>query len=548
VGGRQFLAGGFGGLQVLAKNRNPTRRATPRGMITAMKIAELERRVEAFVRTPLASDWRSGPPYPVPAEVDLERTMRVTRQREVVQRRVLGDDELRRCEVLWAFAPESDFVRGRALMGDVMASMTCVANPPERRLFCKTPSYAREFLDAAMPGRMTLIAPADLDEYERALAAQRPRLVLLSGLNTNVPTLLRMSVLARRYGAEECWLGNYAAAAPYRILDEAFERVYWGAGEGYLAAVLGAEGGVAHPPAHRMLGDVDWLTPLRRRVRFQTLHLAVRLGCSQRCAYCAERPFSGGVRAAFSGFEPLLDEALALGVRRVYVIDPDFGRLWSPEVEGRLLRALSERRMSWSCLTSAVTLERHGEEMMAHGLRSAYVGIETLAGDGGAAIRSLMNRRWQRNTETILTRLRERGLLIFGLYILANPGETPEMIWSGIERLKRLVPLAQISTNQPFPGTDEFERAAREGWIFDYHPDSMRYGKMVWAPLGQVIDPEVVESLYVAAHRAVNSLDRPGGFFSRGTLASMSGGFARREHADRGIGIACEKNNGCSTS
>src|SRR5262249_35678672 len=155
----------------------------------------------------------------------------------------------------------------------------------ERRLFSKTPSYAREFLDAAMPGRMRLIAPADLEEYERVLAAQRPRLVLLSGLNVNVPILLQMSVLARRHGAGEVWLGNYAAAPPYRIVDEAFERVYWGAGESYLAAALGAEGRVAHPPAHRMLGDVDWLTPLRRRVRFQTLHLAVRLGCSQRCAY-----------------------------------------------------------------------------------------------------------------------------------------------------------------------------------------------------------------------------------------------------------------------
>lgn len=56
---------------------------------------ELREEIAFFTLDRLRVDWRSGPPYSVPPEVDTERTWRITFQREVIQHRVFSDEQLR---------------------------------------------------------------------------------------------------------------------------------------------------------------------------------------------------------------------------------------------------------------------------------------------------------------------------------------------------------------------------------------------------------------------------------------------------------------------
>jgi hypothetical protein len=516
----------------------------------------LEARLDAFVPERLSVDFRSGPPYPVPPEVDVARTIAMTRERVRVNGHSLSCEQLRdpTTRILFASVPASDFARERRvdgvtyrdLMGDVMGSMTGTANPPALTLQSLSPNYAAEWLAANLPsGRVEFCLPSTMAEFESALQSLRPSLLMLSGLNVNTRALLRMAVLARRLGVREVWLGGDAALAPYAIIDEVFDRVIWGPGEAYLHRVLVSDSSLEfqHPPVRRMLAEVEWLfldgegVPVR--IGFKTLHLALRLGCTQDCVYCAEGLKSSRGRAVpranFEDVRRRLDEARERGIDRVYFVDPDFGRLWSTDLEERVVKYLGKRGFRWSVLTNVKTLERHGDMMADHGLASVYLGIESLAPSHSRTGNRLkaLNRNWQ-DTETTVAqalRMNARGVLTMGLYIIGNPGERSDDISSGVERLREVVPLSQISTNQPFPGTAEFARASAARWIHNYDPDAMRYGHMVWAPDGLATDPHEIERLYVRAHREVNDLWRPGGFFDRQRHRVERRPLARIKHA-----------------
>jgi len=376
-----------------------------------------------------------------------------------------------------------------------------------------------------------------MGDFRNEMVKSVPEVLLLSGLNVNIPCLLDMALFARMLGVKEVWLGGDAALGPYAILDEMFDRVVWGPGEDYLHHQLCGDhlSDHRHPPADRMLAEVRWLirdddgTIVTKS--FQTLHLTLRLGCTQSCDYCAEGiKFDLGRARPPTPFEEakhIIDEAYDMEIRRVYFVDPDFGRLWRANdanaLERQVVEYLAHKEMRWSCLTNVVAMQRNGSFMMDHGLASLYLGIESLApshqgtGKRGRNVLKVLDRSWQDQDETIelVRQLTDKGALVFGLYILFNPGETGEDVWRGIEGLKDLITLSQISTNQPFPGTEEFKKAADEQLIFNLHPHAVRYGQMVWAPHGIVSDPEQVTRMYIDAHRAVNDLTRPGGFFER---------------------------------
>jgi len=213
----------------------------------------VEARLEALVPERLSVDRRLGTPYPIPPEVDVERTSSMTQERVRINRHTLSCDELRdvRTRILFSSVPASDFVRERRvdgvtyrdLMGDVMGSMTGTANPPSLTLHSLSPNYAAEWLAANLPrGRVEFCLPSTMAEFESALQDLRPSLLMLSGLNVNTRALLRMALRARRLGVKEVWLGGDAALAPYAIIDEIFDRVVWGPGEAYLHRVLVSDG------------------------------------------------------------------------------------------------------------------------------------------------------------------------------------------------------------------------------------------------------------------------------------------------------------------
>jgi hypothetical protein len=119
-----------------------------------------------------------------------------------------------------------------------------------------------------------------------------------------------------------------------------------------------------------------------------------------------------------------------------------------------------------------------------------------------------------------------------------DPGRTHEMVWAGkidpqkrirgswgmdrevnimqgVDVLAKHFGISQISCNQPFPSTAEFKKALEKGWLYSVDPEDSRYSYKPWMPGGYYMSPERMVEIYVKAHRRVNRLDRPGGFFDR---------------------------------
>ncbi len=176
---------------------------------------------------------------------------------------------------------------------------------------------------------------------------------------------------------------------------------------------------------------------------------------------------------------------------------------------------MHQKGMKFSILSNVGTLKRNGRWMAKHGLASVYLGIESLAPQSGErdALVSL-GRGWQSQSETgrQISYLASQAVFTYGLYILGNPGVSPEAEALGVELLATLpVPLSQGSTHMPFTGTADYRKAVREGRIHSWDPDDVIYGRKVW-DTGDGISPEDLEGVFIDFHDRINNLWRPGGF------------------------------------
>lgn len=498
----------------------------------------LQARMALFITTNrLQADWYDGPPYLTPPEVDPQRTLSTIFRREVIQHRVFSDAQLRdpATKVLVAFAPDDDFLAetsveladGRVAtwtdsMGDVMGSMTAVANTDERwHLHSVTPPYPLSFLRASVPESRGIeyLVPKTIAEFEEQLKKQRPDVVCLSGLSVNTRTLLEMQRLARLYGAKEVWLGNYAALAPYKILDT-YDRLFSGHGPHYFYhRFVGDDYQQHHPKAEHMIANVKWVVGLDAadepiQANFPTLHIALRLGCDMGCPYCPETSWSSGQLKPFNVDEikAAIDDAERRGIRSVYILDPDFARVWDEALEGEVVRYLGAKGMRWAFIGSIAAVKQHWRTMVDNGLSSYYLGVENLTPHDGDKLRDI-GRPWQSMFDTVrmIHRLDAWGVTAYTTYMLAHPGETVAEERVGVARLAEAVAHSQLSLRLPLEGSNDFATALSRGWIHNFEPRAWRYASLVSAPDGRRMDPMEWRRFYYEAHRTVNAFDRPGG-------------------------------------
>ena len=80
---------------------------------------------------------------------------------------------------------------------------------------------------------------------------------------------------------------------------------------------------------------------------------------------------------------------------------------------------------------------------------------------------------------------KKAGLEIHGYFMLGNPGETPQTVRETIRLARKLNPdTVQFTIAQPFPGTELYEIAKREGQVSDDFSDYRWYGSIKYLPPG----------------------------------------------------------------
>ena len=159
-----------------------------------------------------------------------------------------------------------------------------------------------------------------------------------------------------------------------------------------------------------------------------------------------------------------------LGFKSVSIIDDEF--LWDEKRTCEICAGIKDLGLEWSCLARPDMVSEKAVAAMAKaGCAYVDMGTESFSQDILMDIKKDMRPQDTRRAVELLKKYKIEVELniLFG----ATPKETEETIKYTIREAKRLnVDYVLFSITNPFPGTDFYQAAKKEGWLFygDYIP------------------------------------------------------------------------------
>ncbi len=311
-----------------------------------------------------------------------------------------------------------------------------------------------------------------------------PDLVALTTLSITAP---RAYEIARRYRAQGVPVvlgGVHATLLP----DEAaryVDVVFQGDAEGaWPQLIRDFEAGRLRPRYNGGVSDLRELPLPRRdlyRKRYFVKLLSASRGCRYRCEFCTLWKQEGG-RYRTRPHEEVWHE-LATTERRKLVLFTDENiytdRAWSLA----LFRGMAERGLRQPFAVQASLNIADDEEMLrtlrAGGCVAVLIGFESLSEESLRGMRKGVNLKiGVAHYREKIARLHDQGLAVAGTFIFGNDGDGPDIFGRTVEFVRRAgLDIAHFGLLTPYPGTDLYDRLAREGRLLytDFPADYVRY-------------------------------------------------------------------------
>jgi len=202
-------------------------------------------------------------------------------------------------------------------------------------------------------------------------------------------------------------------------------------------------------------------------------------GCRSRCTFCLWPQTIGGHRYRTRSPQNVADEiALArtsFPQVKEFFFDDDTFTDDLPRAEA-IARLLGKLGVTWSCNAKAIVPYETLKVLRDNGLRLLLVGYET----GSQQILNNIRKGTRIDAARRFTADCHRlGITIHGTFIVGLPGETRETIESTIRFAREINPhTIQVSLAAPYPGTELFRQAEKEGWLAG-HDDGLINGEGV---------------------------------------------------------------------
>ena len=236
-------------------------------------------------------------------------------------------------------------------------------------------------------------------------------------------------------------------------------------------------------PERSLLDHTPYFNPKLRLMPHTAL--SASRGCYGRCWYCVpgslayaremnykqEHGRKPAARVNSSGrvIEEFQDIARR-GFKSVSVIDDEF--LWGEDRTLEICAGIKDLKLEWSCLARPDKItEASAKAMSEAGCSYVDMGTESFDQEILDAVRKDMS---PEDTRRAIKILKKYGIhvelnILFG----ATPRETPATIKNTLAELKKLeVDYVLFGIANPFPGTDFYQAAKKEGWMVygDYVP------------------------------------------------------------------------------
>jgi len=248
-------------------------------------------------------------------------------------------------------------------------------------------------------------------------------------------------------------------------------------------------------PARDLL-PMDKYVPLPNNYKRKPIaHMVAIRGCPFNCTFCSNNKVFGR-KIRFKSPEKVLEEIKYLkenfGTKELSFWDDTLtvNKNWITDLCNLMIKENLD--ITWTCCARVDTVDRELLNLMAKaGCWNIFYGIE--AGDQtlldninkGITIEQIKNAvKWTK----------EAGIEVRGSFMLALPGETPELAKKTIEFAKELdIDYAQFSITTPFPGTQLYDNVEKYGKLSKDFSLYNLWGSVPFTPIGYKSEEEILE-------------------------------------------------------
>ncbi|MDD4939655.1 MAG: radical SAM protein [Candidatus Omnitrophica bacterium] len=288
-----------------------------------------------------------------------------------------------------------------------------------------------------------------------------------------------------------------ARGEPEFIIKELITALKTGSGVDKIRGISHYSSGITHNPAADVIADLDSVPIPDRSILDHKPYFNPKLrsmphtacltsrGCFGRCWYCVPNSLSYArelehkkefhkkpaprMHSARRVIEEFSDIARR-GFRSVSVIDDEF--LWDDKRTLEICRGIAPLGLEWSCLCRPEKInEEVASAMKSAGCAYVDMGTESFDEKVLAAIKKDISGEDTKRAVRILKKYKIE--IELNVLLGATPMETEGTIRKTLAEVRRLnVDYALFSIANPFPGTDFYYAAKKEGWMFygDYVP------------------------------------------------------------------------------
>lgn len=350
-------------------------------------------------------------------------------------------------------------------------------------------------------GLATLAAHCDPDDeielcdehVERLDLDDRPDLVVIQAYITSARRSYEIADQYRRRGVRVALGGLHPTSLPDEAAAHA-DHVFLGPGDDtwprFLADLAAGTPASRYQSTERTLVGAP---PLRRDLIQRRRYLVpnsivVTRGCPHSCDFCYRDAFFNGGRGFYT--QPV-DDALAeidrLPGRHLYFLDDHL--LGHRRFARQLFAGMAGTGRVWQAAGTVQSILEGDliERAAAVGLRSLFVGFETMSGTNLAAHGK--NHNVGRDYSRAIRRLHDLGVMVNASFVFGMDGDGLDVFDRTVDwALQQGVETATFHVLTPYPGTGLHQRMAAEGRIL--HDDWDRYDTRhaVFQPRGMTTD------------------------------------------------------------
>jgi radical SAM superfamily enzyme YgiQ (UPF0313 family) len=350
-------------------------------------------------------------------------------------------------------------------------------------------------------GLATLAAYLDLDleislqdeHVERLDLDDQPDLVVIQVYITNAYRAYRIADHYRARGAYVVLGGLHVTSLPDEAAPHA-DTIFIGPGEHTFAQFLrDLRAGAPQRRYESSVRTLEGLPPIRRdliqRHRYLVPNsIVVSRGCPHHCTFCYKDGFFAGGRSFYT---QRVDDALAeiarLPGRHLYFLDDHlFGNARFARDLFRGMRGMG-RVFQGAATVDSILRDDLVEDAAAAGLRSLFVGFETLSSRGlaGAGKRQNLGRSYRE----VVRRLDSFGIMINGSFVFGLDGDDSDVFARTVDwAVESGITTATFHILTPYPGTALYVDMAAQNRIETRNWDLYDTRHVVYRPTGLVPD------------------------------------------------------------